>query len=681
MNWLHYLAEANLYLAVFYLAYRLLLAKETYNQLNRAYLLLSCVAAFTLPVLQVGALKPAQVVTFAQRFSSLAMAPVQQNELVTFVPVAVVEHHLTWQDYLIYVYALGCVVLLVALFIKLMVLIRMIWTAKHERVHNYKLIYLSNSDVAFSFFNYLFIGTDAIGEKTIIRHELVHINQKHSLDILFIELLKVINWFNPFIYLLQNSLKTIHEYIADEQTAAHENDTVGYAAFLVNNAYGAGGSSITHSFFNYSLLKKRIIMLNQKRSGNSARLKYLIAAPICAGLLCASTLAFSKDYGWIDLDPAKVIVTSIMPPPAIDTTKKAQHGKVKFPPPPPPMVVNDHYLGFAHYLNKVLRYDPKKGKDAVALVSFSITTDHHLADAKIVKSAGKLLDASVLQVFDQYRFPINDQPGDNYIARVYFFNHNYNVFRNNQQPNSYKLEVLANIWSNTYRATAKGFEFDLHKTMVMNNGKRQWHTESVTIYGKNGEVENFKPATADANMLKEKYGFVWPEAAVRFPAPADQVKLPPPTGAPSAQAKIAMPHDSLMVLLDQISTELSQNIHYPNIARSNNITGRVLVQVNVADNGDINYVKVIRNISNSLAQEVFRVAKKSQRLKKLPGNWIIPVSFILDDTALTNISNVPDTAPVSETAQNTFIYNPDNLVASIDDAKMLAGPIIRGYTK
>jgi hypothetical protein len=131
----------------------------------------------------------------------------------------------------------------------------------------------------------------------------VHIRQKHSADIVFIELIKIINWFNPLIYLLQISLKTIHEYIADEQTAAQESDALSYSSFLVSNAYGLNGSPLAHSFFNYNLLKKRIIMLNQKRSGKLARLKYLVAVPISAGLLCASTLVFSKSYGFIDLMP------------------------------------------------------------------------------------------------------------------------------------------------------------------------------------------------------------------------------------------------------------------------------------------------------------------------------------------------------------------------------------------
>jgi len=216
----------------------------------------------------------------------------------------------------------------------------MIQTANKITDNRYKIVQLENSNTAFSFFNYLFIGSKTEGTSIIIRHEMVHIRQKHTLDVLFLEFIKIINWFNPFVYLLQNSLKTVHEYIADEQTAALESDTLAYSSFLVNNAYGLSGSSIAPSFFNYNLLKKRIIMLNQKRSGNLARLKYLVAVPICAATLCASTLGFSKTYALIDLAPqhADTIIKAKQlkvppPPPPVPPAKKPQVTVVKFPPP------------------------------------------------------------------------------------------------------------------------------------------------------------------------------------------------------------------------------------------------------------------------------------------------------------------------------------------------------------
>ncbi len=301
MTWIKYLLEANLYLCLFYLLYRLLFSHETHYTLNRAYLLFSCLASFVLPVLQLGFLKPTAPQAVATVINIPATLQVYPANRVQAVPLP----HFTWQGGLIYLYLGGALIFTLLLLVKLVRLF--ILTRKHSDTcdNAYKLVELSNSTTAFSFFGIVFIGADISDRETIIRHELVHVHQKHSFDILLLEIIRIINWFNPAVYLLQNSLKAVHEYIADEKTARAETDTLAYSTFLVNNAYGIGGPSVSHSFFNKNLLKQRITMLHQKRSGNLARLKYLLTVPVCAGLLCVSTLAFSKTYGWFDLAPHK----------------------------------------------------------------------------------------------------------------------------------------------------------------------------------------------------------------------------------------------------------------------------------------------------------------------------------------------------------------------------------------
>jgi len=329
MNWLQYLLEANLYLGIFYLCYCLFLNRETYYILNRVYLLSACIISFIIPIVQIGILKP--VAHIVQ--TKILIAPVYLPQPNLQAKIAPVVTHFSVQDSLLYIYLVGVTVFVLVLAIKLYQLLKLIHAKPVINQDNYKLIYINGSNTAFSFFNYLFIGTSTPEKETIIRHELVHIRQKHSMDIIFLEVFKVINWFNPLIYLLQNSLKTVHEYIADEKTAVAEVDTVTYSAFLVNNAYGIGGSSVTHSFFNYNLLKRRIIMLNQKRSGSLARLKYLMALPLCAGLLCVSTLGFSKTYGWVDLAPRKTDTALVAPPPPPEPPALKHALKFKLPSP------------------------------------------------------------------------------------------------------------------------------------------------------------------------------------------------------------------------------------------------------------------------------------------------------------------------------------------------------------
>ncbi|MBD1386333.1 energy transducer TonB [Mucilaginibacter rigui] len=314
MSWLHYLIEANIYLGVFYLCYCLFLNRDTHYTLGRVYLIFSCIIAFILPLTQLSILKPViPEIEILEPVSQVTAIPVNVQQ----VKLEAAVQHFTFDDAVIYLYITGVVIAFLALLFRLHKLY--ILTRNHHSLYQdkYKLISLSEENTAFSFFNYLFIGSNVPQAQTVIAHEMVHIRQKHSVDIIFLEILKVINWFNPFIYLTQRSLKTIHEYIADEQTAAQEQDAITYSSFLLNNAYGIQGASIAHSFFNYNLLKKRIIMLNKNRSGKLARLKYLAALPLCAGMLCTSTLVFSKDYGLIDLAPREVVK------PVIDSVKYA----------------------------------------------------------------------------------------------------------------------------------------------------------------------------------------------------------------------------------------------------------------------------------------------------------------------------------------------------------------------
>jgi len=354
MNWLHYLEEVNLYLSVFYLCYCLFLNKETYYTLNRVYLLFSCLISLALPLTQIGLLKPTEVpvvITGPIPFDP-GMSPLQYT--------------------LLYSYLIGVCVLIVLFAAKLYKLIEISRTG-YIGDDGYKLIYIEGSNTAFSFFNCLFIGTDAPEAELIRQHELVHIRQKHSIDIIFLELFKIVNWFNPLVYLLQNSLKTVHEYIADEKTAAHETDRLTYSTFLVNNAYGLSGSSITHSFFNYNLLKKRIIMLHQERSSGLAALKYFITVPLCAALLCESTLGFSKTYGWINIGPKKAViqqpVKKQVPPPPPPTPPKTMVKVTNHKLPPPPVPSRPH-VDQVKFPPPIVRTDRKSKHHVVDQVKF-----------------------------------------------------------------------------------------------------------------------------------------------------------------------------------------------------------------------------------------------------------------------------------------------------------------------
>jgi|GEM_PF-484423 len=659
MNWLYYLAEANLYLGVFYLAYCLFLIRNTHYQLSRVYLIFNCIAAFVLPVLQVSALRPVNpsetvspvraitpAMTPQAGIAALYQAPVAKA--ITVVPP--VERHFTLQDGLWYVYLLGATVLLILLFYKLYTLYRLTRNEQAVEQGKYRVIYLRGTDVAFSFFNYLFIGVGAPGADTIIRHELVHIRQRHSADVILLEILKVINWFNPLVYLLQNSLKTVHEYIADEQTAAYETDALSYASFLLNNAYGAGGSSITHSFFNYNLLKKRIVMLNQQRSGSLARLKYLVAIPICAALLCASTLVFSKTYGWVDLGPARVKpagkyaalnakrkrlkitqngVTTLTDQFAVNLKNKKvvytagtitkadrssllknQHIKIDVVEDSTrfttrdgqlilPVVNVDGYWLMDHFLHHNIHYTSAKGENGgLVEVGFSLDNDRHIVNAKIVKSGGAKLDALALGGFNAYKGVVTDDPGKNYKIGVYFFTGDYSIFKTDSlgKDPEFAGELIIPNYQYPATRTSKGYEYDESNTGFPGDNTNMQQAE-VVIYDKNGEGTFYyqKNCTqADLKMLKDKYGYSFPSASSMI------IQFIYPKNVKKNHLAYIFDVDSYLdaPYANQFYNYMLDNVQYPEGAKKAQRGGIVVLNFNLDNNGMISNINVAQSAGN-----------------------------------------------------------------------------------
>ena len=598
MNWLHYLLEANIYLAVFYAGYCIFLNKETYYTLNRVYLLLSCIISFVLPLLQVGMLKPVDQGVVSTVFivpTSLKSAP---NQAISI--------SVSPEDILIYAYCLGVIILLTILIFKLYKLVQITRTANKIADDRYKIVPIEDSDTAFSFFNYLFIGSKLKGTDIIIRHEMVHIRQKHTLDVLFLEFIKIINWFNPFVYLLQNSLKTVHEYIADEQTAAFENDTLSYSSFLVNNAYGLNGSSVTHSFFNYNLLKKRIIMLNQKRSGNLARLKYLVAVPICAAALCASTLGFSKTYALVDLAPQHHVA---------DSSAKVKQSKIQYL--PPPIAVKNGYDDLFTHLNKTEKYpktELKNKQSGLVIVAFNVGTDHKISNAQIVKSTGSAFSEVVLASLKSFNGSVADKAGEHKLAISFFTD---------------------------YYGQAPKYEVDIK------NSGAEFNTFVVGSLGYTVPPPP-PPRPGSTPPVVKKPTYIGKEKIPPPPPPAAPVPATKPVKM--MDAKLMPPPPPPQDPFDSLYKYIARHVRYPTVAHDNRIGGRVIVVVTI-NNGKIEDVKLTRALTDETDAEVIRVLKNYEGpLGIKSGYYSLPVSFSLVDEQDNPVAHTPENYPLKNKA-------------------------------
>jgi hypothetical protein len=153
-------------------------------------------------------------------------------------------------------------------------------------INGREVLLLPETDVAFSFLNTIYLGSSISEErkKDILLHEEVHLKQYHSVDLLFFEIFKIIFWFNPLSYVFQKRLELLHEYIADNAVASINKDSAYYQT-LLSYVFQTERAPFVNTFFNNSLIKKRIIMLQKSKSHSIFQLKYLILVPLVLGML------------------------------------------------------------------------------------------------------------------------------------------------------------------------------------------------------------------------------------------------------------------------------------------------------------------------------------------------------------------------------------------------------------
>jgi len=146
-------------------------------------------------------------------------------------------------------------------------------------------IIVANSAIAFSFFRSIFLGDKVIQKEhhNILQHELVHIRQRHSYDLIFFELMRIVGWFNPLVYVYQSRVSELHEFIADDHVA--KTDKKEQYQLLLSEVFQTQHISFINQFFKSSLIKKRIIMLSKTKSKKIWQLKYLLLVPMVLGML------------------------------------------------------------------------------------------------------------------------------------------------------------------------------------------------------------------------------------------------------------------------------------------------------------------------------------------------------------------------------------------------------------
>lgn len=323
-----YIAKLSLALAVVYIFYVLLLRRLTFYNWNRWYLLGYTALSFIIPLINI--------------MPELKRKELDKTNLLTWIPSMGVEHlteeksffqNVGLWDWALMLFFTGSLLLLIKFLFKFYSFKKMKNSARLISGELTK-IYQLDADIApFSFGNAIFINKKKYTDEElqeIIRHEFVHIKQKHTLDIIWCELLCIINWMNPFVWLLRKAIKQNLEFIADDKVLQHGYDKSEYQ-YLLLKVMGNRQFAFTNHF-NFSSLKNRIIMMNTIKSAKIHLAKFLFLLPVIAVLL----LAFRREVkekmmtSLQDLVPTALILNKDTIPPGI--VNKPVNNKNQFAP-------------------------------------------------------------------------------------------------------------------------------------------------------------------------------------------------------------------------------------------------------------------------------------------------------------------------------------------------------------
>lgn len=276
-----YLLTASLLMGLGYLYYALCLKAETCFRFNRVFLLLSLLGATLFPLIKVQ--PPAMLASVPSLYylTEVVIRPDMPS------PQAV-----SWEQIILGLYLLGVAVSLAFFLLQGVQLIRMIRTSRQRELRQgYTLIYTQGSFPTASFFRYLFWNNEVElspwERDQILAHELCHIRQWHSLDMLLVELLQVVFWFNPLVYLYRRDLVQTHEYLADQAAVQQPDVSVrAYKQLMLSRVLNTR-LAMAHSFF-HAPIKDRIRMLGTRSNQRKVIVLAILTLPVLAGTFLMS---------------------------------------------------------------------------------------------------------------------------------------------------------------------------------------------------------------------------------------------------------------------------------------------------------------------------------------------------------------------------------------------------------
>lgn len=372
-NFITYQFDVAICLGLLFLVWKIFLQKETFHQLNRGYLLFALLISFVVPLIKISQPDNSQIFNFILNPINIGNDVVSKSTVNNIKLITIITT----------IYIIISAVFAVILGLKIFKIITLINKGQKKKINNLNVISSNKNISPFAFMNYIFINEKEIDEnklQEILFHESIHLKQKHTFDIILIEIINIIQWFNPFLYLYKHSLKTTHEYLSDEKVIEQGFDLDEYQLLLIKQKIGVQPGFANN--FNKSLTLKRITMMNQKKSKIVAKFKIIFAIPVIA----MSLLLFS-------FNNSQVNKTNILPNPTeINDSIAPPKVMPKFP---------GGQTALRTFIAENVKY-PKdaleKGYEDQVFVKFMVNKKGKVSNITIEKGKYKLLNNEAIRV-------------------------------------------------------------------------------------------------------------------------------------------------------------------------------------------------------------------------------------------------------------------------------------------
>ena len=674
---LAYFLKVNVAIVLFYAFYRLFFYKDTFFGWRRTALLCFFAVSAAVPLLNIQTWITEQepMVAMADLYASVVLP-----ELTIGTEAAPTDWKSILSEYANIAYWGIVALLMIRLIMQLAGIIHLACRCRKVQIGNTNIHLLPKADGPFSFFHWIFIHPSSHTEEEfneILTHEQTHARQWHSIDVIISELVCIFCWCNPFAWLMKREIRTNLEYMADARVLENGYDSKTYQYHLLGLSHQKAAATIYNSF-NVLPLKKRIKMMNKKRTREIGRTKYLMFLPLAALLMIISNIeAVARTTKEVAKDVIEAVEENLTP----KTTTPDMEVATETAPleTPAPQQEKDKLVS---YKGVVVDKDGKAVEGAEFLVdrrynlpkdqsyvtgkdgSFSFKAFENAKMAVLWNKDGKMMvvtvtidkennsnmkivmngewqnppandpDNPVFEVVEQMpEFPDGGMPG---LMQFLSKNIRYPV---NAQKNGTQGRVTVQFIVNV--------DGSISHIGIIRGADPELDGEAVRVIS---TMPNWKPGMQKGKAVRVKYTVpvmfrLNDEKKEEF-KPVPKIDESIVVVGYASQEKSPIEEDVVFEIVEQMPSfaggmeglmrYLSRNIKYPVTAQKAGIQGRVIVQVIIDSNGNVTNPKITKSVDPSLDAEAIRVTANMpkwqpgmQRGKAVNVKYTFPIDFKL----------------------------------------------------